>query len=348
MKRLVPIFALAAACQTTPLYPGEKQALARLIEVIETIDISPAHLRDRNNLARLARDRGHGVPAPHPKPASQPPGIAAASPPAAALPSAKPNVVSRPQNSVPANVVSRPQRSAPANVVSKPQRSAPELRPEPAVAEPVAPAKPAVARAPAPQPTRPAAPVAEAALPNAPKPDAESLDLGGPADETDEAPAEIDDPDTRSEAVPTARDQGRGLIRRVREERRGSGDTPAFAPADGTNYNTSFDENSLFDEDARPQQQRTPELTRKLLGDAKGELAECYVNERLFNANASGAVVVTIEVPKVLPNTIIIEQTSFSKQFDDCVANALKFISFPADPSGESYRLRVPFRFRPE
>ena len=84
------------------------------------------------------------------------------------------------------------------------------------------------------------------------------------------------------------------------------------------------------------------------MASAKGSLAECYVNEQLFQDDAKGTAVVVIEVPKELPNRPRIETSDFSETMNACLLDAVRHLTFPGDPEGAAYRLRIPFRFRPD
>ena len=99
---------------------------------------------------------------------------------------------------------------------------------------------------------------------------------------------------------------------------------------------------------ARPIAPRSPQSTRQVISAAKGDLAECYVNEQLFQEAAKGTAIVIIEVPKELPNLPRIETSDFTDTMNVCLLEAVRNLPFPGDPEGAVYRLRVPFRFRPD
>ena len=144
--------------------------------------------------------------------------------------------------------------------------------------------------------------------------------------------------DGLDKAGPSARDQGRPLIKRTEPLSQPSAFGTADNPLLGTEIGGAM----------RPVGPRTPQITRQVVGSAKGALAECYVNEQLFQDDAKGTAVVVIEVPKELPNRPRIETSDFSETMNACLLDAVRQLPFPGDPEGAAYRLRIPFRFRPD
>ena len=65
-------------------------------------------------------------------------------------------------------------------------------------------------------------------------------------------------------------------------------------------------------------------------------------------ADSSDTTEVVIEVPKELPNRPRIETSDFSETMNACLLDAVRHLTFPGDPEGAAYRLRIPFRFRPD
>jgi len=388
-------------CESIPLYEGDRDPFARMIEVIEPIDISPT---DRSRVPSLAGSKIPAVPAalpatPLPTPQQPTPPTLQLTPtvpaPAAAIPEAPkaPAVPSPPQIAPPA---SPPKMAPPA---SPPQMAPP--------ASPSQPSKQPQVRAQLPPPMLPSAdrlaiathsgprPTlnlddAQAAAPKSPnkklitdpkRGEARTLAVKAPAQAPKEklpsVPAPPSAPTERAanippppipapnetnsmnesspqakdsqlaldDGLPTARDRGRPLIKRSNKVAQSAQQRAGFASLDGA---SSSELGAQIGGMARPVGVRTPQITRHVVSSAKGMLAECYVNEQLFQDDAKGTAIVVIEIPKELPNRPRIETSDFSDTMNACLLDAVRNLPFPGDPEGAVYRLRIPFRFRPD
>jgi hypothetical protein len=268
------------------------------------------------DLEESAREAAPPVPAPSVK--EEPPAVAT-TPPATppAPPSQTPDPAPTPAED-PLPLASDERTAAPAAPAPMPAPSVPAPPPALPRAEP----KPATATL-----------IDESATPEPPPPAPEASPRPVPA---------TLEPDT---AQPTARDRGRPLIQRSNKVNSASASGATFASADGQ---TGVAFGAQIGGAARPIGVRSPDTTRQIIGSAKGTLAECYVNEQLFTAEAKGTAIVIIEVPTELPNRPRIETSDFSETMNACLLDAVRKLPFPGDPEGAAYRLRIPFRFRPD
>ena len=363
MRRPAALLAAAAtiSCQSMSLYEGDRDPFARMIDVIEPIDISPSDrqpaLRPPGNVAALppsppsvpampgAAPPDAACPAPNAagaERASPAPTLAldAPDPPAPAAPVAASSVPPAPPAAIPAPPAavadpgaepggvgasepssrsdgtpasSRPRRVCAEAAPPVPAPSANEEPPAVATTPPATPpAQPSQAPEPAPTPAEDPLPLASderTAAPAAPAPmPAPSVPAPPPASpraEPKPATATLIDesatpepPPTAPEASsrpvpatlepaaqPTARDRGRPLIQRSNKVNSASASGATFASADGQ---TGVAFGAQIGGAARPIGVRSPDTTRQIIGSAKGTLAECYVNEQLFTAEAKG------------------------------------------------------------
>ena len=398
---LLLALAMQLGCESIPLYEGDRDPFARMIEVIEPIDISPT---DRSRVPSLAGSKIPAVPAALPAAPLPPPQqptpptlqLTPTVPAPAAIPAAPraPAVPSPPQIAPPA---SPPQIAPPA---SPPQMAPP--------ASPSEPSKQPKVRAQLPPPMLPSAnrlaiaphssgapPTlnlddAQAAAPKSPTkklitdpkrgekrrlavkapaqaPKEKLPSVPGPPPTTNQQAANIPPPpppapgETKSmneslsqtkdsqlaldDGQPTARDRGRPLIKRSNKVAQSAQQRAGFASLDGA---SSTELGAQIGGMARPVGVRTPQITRQVVSSAKGMLAECYVNEQLFQDDAKGTAIVVIEIPKELPNRPRIETSDFSDTMNACLLDTVRNLPFPGDPEGAVYRLRIPFRFRPD
>ena len=389
-------FAVQTACESIPLYEGDRDPFARMIDVIEPIDISPT---DRGTLglpttakvnappASLAAPlpRSERNPQPVPKTASVIPSLPTPAIPAPVKAPQKTTVPQPPPTSSsdetalderpPSSIaglsnrqqlprqalpdaarlavipkpVSQPSLDLDDAKASVPKGQSQRLEADPkqgdartlAVAAPPSPPKeklPAV-------PTPPPAPSqAVAALPTPPQP-APSR----PRAQPDPVSLASSKPSSSESAPdgdqPTARDRGRPLIKRSNKVAQTGPGEAGFSSLDGESHSELGTQIGGM---ARPVGIRTPQVTRAVVSSAKGMLAECYVNEQLFQDDAKGTAVVVIEVPKAFPNRPRIETSDFSDTMNACLLDAVRNLPFPGDPEGAVYRLRIPFRFRPD
>ena len=376
------------ACETMQLYEGDRDGFARLVEVMEPVDIRPndrraAVLPPVMGQPLAPPTNSPRMPSALPEPNIPAPGSPPPPPKALPLPSdtPEPGSFSNPPISTPAPPappseapVSPPKAAPQTPAATLPPRSEPmpaaaRLAKKPIVKQPAKlsledpqaanpeplnanKAKTSLQREPTfqPPPTKPrtklpavpAPPMPRADVPAAvptPPPPAPTLDsvnaLPQAVAPKPQRQNTIASPDSRS---PSARDQGRPLIQRTQSVSQASAFAAAGNPLLGTQIGGAI----------RPVGARTPQITRQVVASAKGALAECYVNEQLFQDDAKGTVIVVIEVPKELPNRPRIETSDFSETMSACLLDAVRNLAFPGDPEGAAYRLRIPFRFRPD
>jgi hypothetical protein len=335
------------ACESAQLYDGDRDPFARLIEVMEPMDISPA-------------DKQVPLPLARPKALSAAPlALPAAPSRVAPTPSASPSLSLEP--AVPEKRVDKAYpyasktpvpKAAPAPLAEPQAEPAPFAEP---LAEPTPFAEPLAAPAPLAEPQAEPAPFAEPLA--EPAPFAEPLAEPAPFAEPLAEPAPFTEPlaepapSAKAEPIdepkgPTARERGRNIVARSNRSAEARPDPPsAFSSLDGQSGSALSANIGGAD---RPVAPRSSESTRAVISSAKGDLAECYINERLFQDAAQGSVIVVIEVPVELPNRPRIETSDFSETMNACLLDAVRRLPFPGDPSGALYSLRVPFRFRPD
>ena len=380
--------AVPLGCESVPLYEGDRDPFARMIDVIEPIDISPT---DRTGIvprysaavppppASIAKPTApptmpsrrlpkspqkiQKIPSPPPATPVVPQASKTPSPPTTTAPKSPPQSVKTPQvrpqlpppsppSAARLAVAPKPSQSATLDFEdaerAQPQKTETRLIADPkrgdkrklaVSAPPSAPKEklPNVATA----PSQPVEPLAKVPPPPTPTPSSVS---GAPGALNSIASA-AEPALTLDDGQPSARDRGRPLIKRSNKVSQSAKPQAGFASLDGAS-STEF--GTQIGGMARPVGIRTPKTTRKVVSSAKGMLAECYVNEQLFQDDAKGTAVVVIEIPKEFPNRPRIETSDFSDTMNACLLDAVRHLPFPGDPEGAAYRLRIPFRFRPD